>query len=144
MACDEFGSRYGQVFAGESLKLMKIIGDLKPQGCELVDPKTIGKLQLKCETYAARAKCLEALFPDGEKYCVTPPLKMSDTLAAEQSVPAGAQPSAAALGGRRGTGQTATAGRTARQHATTAGHALSPATTAAARPAQRWADATST
>ena len=98
LACDELRTKYGQAFAGESLKLMKIIGDIKARGCTLADPKVVGKLLLECPTYAQRAECLEALYPDGNKYCTTPPLKMSDTIAAEQKAGVSAQPSAAALG----------------------------------------------
>jgi len=98
MACDELRPRYGQAFAGESLKLMKIIGDIKAMGCTLADPKVAGKLLLECPTYSKRAACMEALYPDGEKYCTTPPLKLSDTFAAEQKAGVAGQPSTAALG----------------------------------------------
>lgn len=96
MACDEMRARYGQRFAGETLKVMKIVGDLKGEGCKLIDPEQAGKLLLECATPGARAKCMEALIPDGRKYCTMPPLKMSDTRGAEQSVSAGAQAQAAA------------------------------------------------
>jgi hypothetical protein len=98
MACDELRTKYGHEFAGESLKLMKIIGDLKGQGCTLADPKQAGKLVLECESYAAHAICLETLMPDGQKYCAKPTMKISDMKSAEQTATAGAQPSAAALG----------------------------------------------
>lgn len=98
LACDELRPRYGQKFAGESLRLMKIIGELKAVGCQLLDPKQAGKLLLECPHYATRAACLEALAPNGAGHCTLPPLKMSDSLAAAQNAPAGVQPSAAALG----------------------------------------------
>jgi hypothetical protein len=98
LACDELRPRYGQKFAGESLRLMKIIGELKAVGCQVRDPKEAGKLLLECPSYETRAACLEALAPNGIKHCTLPPLKMSDSLAAGQNVAAGAQPSAAALG----------------------------------------------
>ena len=98
MACDELRPRYGQVFATESLKLIKIIADLKQAGCAVADPKVAGKLLFDCQSYAAHAECLEALLPNGQKHCAPPTLKLSDSQLAEQSVGAGAQPSAAALG----------------------------------------------
>lgn len=107
LACDELRPRYGQVFAGESLKLMKIIGDLKQQGCKLIDPEQAGKLLLVCPDYAARAACAEALFPAGDKHCTTPPLKASATLTARESVPAGAQHADAAVGAATGPAQAA-------------------------------------
>jgi hypothetical protein len=77
---------------------MKIIGELKAVGCHVRDPQEVGKLLLECPSYETRAACLEALAPNGVKHCTLPPLKMSDSLAAGQSVAAGAQPSAGALG----------------------------------------------
>lgn len=98
MGCDEMRSRYRQVYTGETLKLMKIIGDLKKEGCLLADPEKVKKLRLDCQTYAAQAVCLEALAPNAHNFCVPPTLKLSDARLADQSVAAGPQPSAAALG----------------------------------------------
>lgn len=129
LACDELRPRYGQVFAGESLKLMTIIGALKKQGCVLKDPAQAGKLLLECPSYATRAACLEALTPNGVKHCTLPPLKISDTRAALQG-PVTAQPSAAALGAAAAQaqqpGRQAQAGTAQRQPAQTATVRLPP------------------
>ncbi|MCU0988417.1 MAG: hypothetical protein MUE63_02225 [Xanthomonadales bacterium] len=98
LACDELRPRYGQVFAGESLKLMTIIGDLKAGGCQLIDPKQAGKLLFECPAYGAYARCLESLLPNGKQHCVLPALKISDTLDVQPSIDAGAGPVAAAAG----------------------------------------------
>ena len=102
LACDEMRPRYGQVFAGELLKLMKQIGDLKAMGCTLADPNVVGKLLLECPTYQQRAECLATLFPDGQKYCTTPPLKISDSIAADQNAVISGQPAAVALDAPQG------------------------------------------
>lgn len=77
MACDDLRYRYGQAFAGESLKLVKIIGELKKKGCTPADPDKASKLLFQCQTFAAHAACLEAMGPNGDAWCAKPILRLS-------------------------------------------------------------------
>ncbi len=98
MACDDLRSRYRQVYTGETLKLLKTIGDVKKHGCVLADPNQIKKLRLDCQSYAAYAACVGALQPNGEKYCARPPVVLGETELAAEAMQAGPQATAAALG----------------------------------------------
>ncbi len=77
MACDDLRHRYGQAFAGESLKLIKIIGELKKKGCTPADPEKSNKLLFQCQTFAAHADCLQAMGPKGDAWCAKPILRIS-------------------------------------------------------------------
>jgi hypothetical protein len=86
-ACHDMRASYGQVFAGETLKLAKTIGDLTKAGCAKTIAADSGKLRMECQAYGAYSQCLEKFHPNGKQYCHMPPLKMSDTKAALQTAP---------------------------------------------------------
>jgi hypothetical protein len=85
-ACNDMRASYGQVLAGETLRLAKTISDLTKAGCVKSSKEVSSQLRLECSAYAAYSMCLEKFHPNGEKYCRQPPLKMSDTQAALQSM----------------------------------------------------------
>jgi hypothetical protein len=90
---DDMRARYRQTYSGETLALLKTIGDLKKAGCALAPPEEAGALRLDCSTFAAHSICLGALQPQGRKFCY-PPLQLTVTGAVLQAT----TPEAAATG----------------------------------------------
>jgi hypothetical protein len=87
LACADMRPRYGQIFAGETLRLAKAIGDLKKDGCQLAIGGKGGP-RLGCGTYAAYSDCLGKFHPNGRKYCSTPPVQLLDVRATQAAGPA--------------------------------------------------------
>ena len=125
LACADMRPRYGQVFAGETLRLAKAIGDLKKEGCALAIGGKGGP-RLSCDTYAAYSDCLGKFHPNGKKYCSTPPVQLLDVRATQAAGPAatdaplagplaGAAPPAGQARGRLDTGAIAIAAGRLRQ-----------------------------
>jgi hypothetical protein len=87
LACEDMRPRYGQIFAGETLRLAKAIGELKKEGCQLAIGGNGGP-RLSCGTYAAYSDCLGKFHPNGKKYCSTPPKQLLDVRATQAAGPA--------------------------------------------------------
>lgn len=78
MACDDMRYRYKQAFAGESLKIVAVIGQLKGLGCAPADPAKTDKLRIDCPTFAGVAHCLQALGPNGDTWCAKKIVTVAD------------------------------------------------------------------
>jgi hypothetical protein len=108
-ACEGMAPHYAQAFAGESLRLIGILGRLKPKGC-LAPGKEAAKtgLVLSCNSHLGYSACLDEFGRNGRKRCrldvklvrasVPDRLRPATRKAATASgvVPSGVTPSAAA------------------------------------------------